>query len=105
MTSQSRECHCASCAGTIEKAIRKVSGVKTCGLILRLSTRAWKHLPDVPGRKSCQAIFKSGYEVAARETAARRAAAGKSLEWTPALHPACFKSLAPLKGVVSKELT
>jgi len=33
--------HCASCAGLIERGLKKVNGVKTLMLTLQLKKRAW----------------------------------------------------------------
>ena len=96
--------HCASCAGTISKAIRKVPGVKDVNVNFALEHARVEAAPDVPEEKIAQAIFKAGYEVASRETAPGEL----RLKVIGMDNPHCVSTvanvLAALSGVTSKEL-
>ena len=55
--------HCGSCAGNIERALKKVSGVKACA-VSALTNKAFVECEEkVPEEEMKKAVARAGYKV------------------------------------------
>ena len=55
--------HCASCAGNVERSLRKVQGVKSCSVSLMTNKSIIEAEDNVPDEELKKAVAKTGYKV------------------------------------------
>jgi Cu+-exporting ATPase len=99
-----RGMHCASCAKTIEKAIKKVEGVKEVSVNFALERAIVRALQGIPRQKIEQAVFRAGYEIVAQPTAKGELRLNIEGMNSKKAVTAVANSLSALKGIISREL-
>lgn len=94
--------HCASCANTISRFVKKIPGVKSVNVDFALEHARVEASKDVSEEQIVQAIFKAGYEVPVMPAGEVR------LKIIGMDNPHCVSvvanALSAVKGIVSKEL-
>lgn len=99
--------HCASCAATIEKALKKVNGVSEANINFASERAQVKYYPKLASRKKLEeAVEKAGYKVIREELSNNRTALKLRVIGMDNSHcvSTISSALDKVEGILSKEL-